>query len=192
MIAYVLRPSWFCEIWELYVSKITYDHWYSLHASLVKQSLVNYYQQRKIIHHVPKCMSCYKAIVVVTRGTHCFCDCIYITPILLLWDLSTVCVSWMTFDHLNYTACLACWPLFGSLLPEICDLTLCDQVHELPQSHCGDNRKGTLFSWLYIYTPIFILWYLSTLCIVNDLWPLILPSLFSFLSTLWFIGTSNV
>ena len=22
----------------------------------------------------------------------------------------------------------------------------CAQVHELPQSHCGDNRKGTLFS----------------------------------------------
>ena len=23
--------------------------------------------------------------------------------------------------------------------------TSCDQVHELPQSHCGDNWKGTLF-----------------------------------------------
>ena len=22
----------------------------------------------------------------------------------------------------------------------------CVQVHELPQSHCGDNREGTLFS----------------------------------------------
>ena len=22
----------------------------------------------------------------------------------------------------------------------------CTQVHELPQSHCGDNREGTLFS----------------------------------------------
>ena len=29
--------------------------------------------------------------------------------------------------------------------------TLCPQVHELPQSHCGDNRKDTLFSWLHIY-----------------------------------------
>ena len=25
----------------------------------------------------------------------------------------------------------------------------CTQVHELPQSHCGDNREGTLFSWFY-------------------------------------------
>ena len=23
---------------------------------------------------------------------------------------------------------------------------VCAQVHELPQSHCGDNREGTLFS----------------------------------------------
>ena len=22
----------------------------------------------------------------------------------------------------------------------------CAQAHELPQSHCGDNREGTLFS----------------------------------------------
>ena len=27
----------------------------------------------------------------------------------------------------------------------------CAQVHELPQSHCGDNREGTLFSLLHIY-----------------------------------------
>ena len=24
--------------------------------------------------------------------------------------------------------------------------TSCAQAHELPQSHCGDNREGTLFS----------------------------------------------
>ena len=23
--------------------------------------------------------------------------------------------------------------------------TSCDEVHELPQSHCGDNRDGALF-----------------------------------------------
>ena len=27
----------------------------------------------------------------------------------------------------------------------------CAQVHELPQSHCGDNREGTLFAWFHIY-----------------------------------------
>ena len=50
-------------------------------------------------HHVPKCMSCNKAIVVITGRAHCFRDCIYIMPILLLWDLSTLCAM----DHF--------WPL---------------------------------------------------------------------------------
>ena len=50
----------------------------------------------------------------------------------------------------------------------------CAQVHELPQYHWGDKREGILFSWLHIYyTLIFFLWHLSTLCVVNHLWPLI-------------------
>ena len=36
------------------------------------------------VHHVPKCMSCHKAIVVITGRAHCFHDCIYIALILLL------------------------------------------------------------------------------------------------------------
>ena len=36
------------------------------------------------VHHVPKCMSCHKAIVVIIGRAHCFHDFIYITPILLL------------------------------------------------------------------------------------------------------------
>ena len=30
------------------------------------------------LHHVTKCMSCHKAIVVITGRAHCFNDCIYI------------------------------------------------------------------------------------------------------------------
>ena len=30
----------------------------------------------QLIHHVPKCMSCRKAIMVVTGRAHCFHDCI--------------------------------------------------------------------------------------------------------------------
>ena len=37
-----------------------------------------------IVHHVPKCMSYQKAIVVITGKAHCFHDCIYITLVLLL------------------------------------------------------------------------------------------------------------
>ena len=29
------------------------------------------------VHHVPKCMSCHKAIVVITGRAHCFHDFIY-------------------------------------------------------------------------------------------------------------------
>ena len=36
------------------------------------------------VHHVPKCMSCHKAIVVITGRAHCFHDFIYIKLILLL------------------------------------------------------------------------------------------------------------
>ena len=39
---------------------------------------------RSTVHHVPKCMSCHKAIVVIIGRVHCFHDCIYITLILLL------------------------------------------------------------------------------------------------------------
>ena len=40
------------------------------------------------MHHVPKCMSCHNAIVVITRRAHCFHDYIYVMPILLIRDLS--------------------------------------------------------------------------------------------------------
>ena len=32
----------------------------------------------------------------------------------------------------------------------MCNRTSCAQVHELPQSRCGDNWEATLFSWLPI------------------------------------------
>ena len=51
-------------------------------------------------HDACKYMSCHKAIVVITGRTHCFHDNIYVTLILLLWELSTPCVV----DHL--------WPLY--------------------------------------------------------------------------------
>ena len=38
----------------------------TLLAKLVEHSLVHWYQQCVTLHHVPKCMSCHKAIVVIT------------------------------------------------------------------------------------------------------------------------------
>ena len=45
----------------------------------------------------------------------------------------------------------ACWALFGALVQAMCNRTSCAQVHELPQSYCGDNQWGTFFWWLHIY-----------------------------------------
>ena len=52
------------------------------------------------VHHVPKCMSCNKAIVVITGKTHCFHDCMGIAPILLISGLSSLCVVGV-LDHLS-------------------------------------------------------------------------------------------
>ena len=49
-----------------------------------------------------------------------------------------------------------------------------------------------IYIYIYIYMLILLLWDLSTVCVVDHLWPLILCSLLSLLSTLWFIGISNV
>ena len=53
---------------------------------------------------------------------------------------------WITDDPLYYAPCLACCTRFGSLVPTRYNRTSYVQVYELPQSHCSDNRKGTLFS----------------------------------------------
>ena len=50
----------------------------TLLALLVEHSLVHWYQQCVTVHHVPKCMSCHKAIVVITGRAHCFHDYIII------------------------------------------------------------------------------------------------------------------
>ena len=42
------------------------------------------FQTSDVKHQVPKCISCHKAIVVITGRAHCFHDYIYIMPIMLL------------------------------------------------------------------------------------------------------------
>ena len=53
--------------------------------------------------------------------------------------------------NIYHALCLACWVRFGSLVLAMCNGPSCAQVHELPQSHFGDNREGTLLSWLHVY-----------------------------------------
>ena len=97
------------------------------------------------------------------------------------------------YDPLQIVRWLVCWALFGWLVPAMCNHISLAQVDELPQRYCGENQQSTLFLWLHIYImPILFLWDLSTLFVVDHLWPLTLRSLLSLLNTLWFIGTSNV
>ena len=78
-----------------FIWKIIYIHTIYIYGIMKTMCPPSYH------HHgfVPKCMSCHKAIVVITGRAHCFHDYIYIALILILWDLSTLCVV----DHL--------WPL---------------------------------------------------------------------------------
>ena len=43
-----------------------------------------YHHNGFVTTHVPKCMTCHKAIVVITGRANCFHDYIYISSILLL------------------------------------------------------------------------------------------------------------
>ena len=62
--------------------------------------------------------------VVITGRAYCFHDNIYITLILLLWDLSNLCVV----DHLWHTFCL---PMFSNMMEKL---------------YC--NLKFPLFLWI--------------------------------------------
>ena len=96
MITNLLRPSWFSEIWALCMSWITYDHLsytpclvhWSPFGSLVPAMCTRLSCAQ--VHKSPQ------SHCVVTERAYCFHDYIYITPILLLWDLRTLCVV----DHL--------------------------------------------------------------------------------------------
>ena len=52
------------------------------------------------------------------------------------------------------------------MVPAMCNCTSRAQVNELSQRHCGDCRKGVLFSWL----DILCLFYFCTIWAVWALW----------------------
>ena len=110
------------NLWDLSTLCVMDHLWPLILYSLLSllSTLVHCYQQCVTVHHAPKCMSCHKAIVVITATAHSFYDCMYITPILLLWDLSTLCVV----DHL--------WPLRLCSLLRLLN-TPCVRVHHVPK-----------------------------------------------------------
>ena len=54
-----------------------------------------------------------------------------VTPILALWDLSTLYIARITYDHPYYDPWWAFWALFGSIIPIMCNRTSSAQVREL-------------------------------------------------------------
>ena len=68
-----------------------------------------------------------------------------------------LCMLWITYDHLCYVLCFACWALFGSLGPGLCNVHCvlnCMSGHKTivaitGRAHCFHD--GTLFSWLHVY-----------------------------------------
>ena len=62
-------------------------------------------------------------------------------------------------------------------------------IHRVLKSH--RSKMGTIYmqSWKQCALSVIPV---STLCVADHLWPLILRSLLSSLSIIWFVGTSNV
>ena len=69
----------------------------------------NSYSPKKIKNPIQFPIYCHKANEVLTRPVHCFHDYICITFILILSDLSTLCVLLLiTHDHLQF-CCTESW-----------------------------------------------------------------------------------
>ena len=98
-----------------------------------------------IVHHMPKCMSCQKSIMVITRRAHCFHDYIYIIPILLLWAFCTLGVD-NTFDHLYIYIYIYIY-IHPSIHPSIY-LSICLSTYQ----------SVNLFIYLFMYLYICIDW----------------------------------
>ena len=99
--------SSYCVNWKnlsIYLSTNIYicNHEYNVPSRLSPQWLCGSsctWAHNVRIHHVPKCMSCHKAIVVITGRAHCFHDYIYILRPSCFCEIWALCVSWITYDH---------------------------------------------------------------------------------------------
>ena len=88
------------------------------------------------------------------------------------------CTSKTGVIKIKYALCSGCWALFASLVLAMFKRTSCAQVHQLPQSYCGDNREDTLFSRSHIYyAHLASATFERTVYVMYHLWPLILCSM---------------
>ena len=108
------------------------------------------------VHHVPKCMSCHKAIVVITRRAHCFHDNIYSMLILLLWDLNNLYAG----DYL--------WPLIKRQMT-----TWKRQMSKICFKNIQSIHKYIIYIYIYVYIYIYICVYIIMLALsFFEIWAL--------------------
>ena len=60
-----------------------------------------------------------------------------------IWYIYNIYIYIYIYIHINIDTYMYIWYIWYIRLM---NRTSCAQVHQLPQSHCGDNREGTLFS----------------------------------------------
>ena len=117
--------------------------------------MVHWYQF-VTVHHVPKCMSCHKDIVVITERAHCFHDYIYITPILLLYNLSSLCVV----DHLWHMTTTYIILLAKSLLNTLWFIGTTNVHHRNPLWWYLWGHTVFMITYIYVYIYIYIYIYI--------------------------------
>ena len=81
---------------------------------MTKDALKMEEKNSKNIHHVPKCMSCHKAIVVINGRAHCFHDNIYV----YIYIICTYIIYYILYSiYIYYAYCyiyyiyIICFPI---------------------------------------------------------------------------------
>ena len=70
-------------------------------------------KDRNISGH--KWSATHRVLTGITERAHCFHDCIYIVPILLLWDLSTLCIVDHLWSQVHIYIYIYIYILYGNL-----------------------------------------------------------------------------
>ena len=130
-----------------WVSRIIYGHLYYTPCFVCWRLLVHWFQQCVNVHYLPRCMSCHKAIVVITMRAHCFHDYIFIIScfgmVWALWVLS------ITYDHLNYAPCYVSLALLAHWHKQCLTIYQCFNMPMCMSCHKAIVVEGKLFSWLH-------------------------------------------
>ena len=72
---------------------------------------------RTSCHHVPKCMSCHKAIVVITGRAHCFHGCIYTHMYIYIHTHICICI----YIYIHVCMCLCVGVCLSARIKETLD-----------------------------------------------------------------------